>query len=346
MKMHFLTLTGVGAALLSSGVAFADFEAPPRQVTIDARILEIPEQRPWDASVRLFYGKDSNVALVPEFSVYNGDKSSHFFGATLNAEYRVLQTTDWTAGASLVVDRVEYSEGKGASQTDSPDEYNLNTFTPTVFVKRRLSIAGMPTQLSASYGRRKERLELSGLDSTTSLLNFGIQLKPHSNLVLGLNLDRANSNFKESRLAPLLDSRDGHYKSYALSAKYFSNDKQRNIALTYRNGENNTDGSNFEYNFHSWGVRAETHVTGPFWLAAGYYMEDRSYHNGFTAGFVPSPGRTQQDTNELEIQILWQISNDIVADFFYTDVEYDPNSGQPIFEIDREILGFGVTYNF
>lgn len=344
MKGYFLRLGSMGAILLSSGVAFADFEAPPQQVIIDSQILEV-SQRPWDASVRLFYGKDSNVALVPGFSVYNGDKSSHFFGATLNAEYRVVQTRDWTVGASLVVDRVEYTEGKGSGETDSPDEYNLNTFTPTVFVKHRLLVAGFPAQLSASYGRRSERVEL-GLDSTANIVNLGVQLEPLSNLVLGLNFNRADLDFDEMRLAPLLDNRDGHYKSYAASAKYSSDNKHRSVELTYRNGENNTDGRNFEYDFHSWGVRAETHVTGPFWLAVGYSMDDRNYYNGFTSGFVPAPGRTQQDTDELNIQVLWQLSNKIVADFFYTDVEYDPNSGQPIFEIDQEIFGFGVTYNF
>ena len=116
------------------------------------------------------------------------------------------------------------------------------------------------------------------------------------------------------------------------------------VNLGYQYSANDTDGSNFKIDgSHALNVRTETLITGPFWLALQGIFTWEDY-NGFVAGFVTPPGRTDQFLQKYLAELLWVIHEKITVDFFVSHELFETNQVQ--FDSDRTKAGAGATYRF
>ena len=195
----FATLT----SLLCITPVQAAFEAPEQNTIKPAQ-----DVRPWDASIRIFYGRDDNVALVPDVTFYMGKKSSRSYGVSFSGQYRLVQTQDITAGFTANVDRVWYKEGMGPGDNDAPDEYDLETTNPGVFIQRNLFVNGMPAMIGGSFDYRKERLEISNLASTNDRYTLYGALQPHRQVKLNASYSFSEYNSDTNFPSQALNNRD------------------------------------------------------------------------------------------------------------------------------------------
>jgi len=326
------------AALLYSASVPAAFEAPSSGPITDSD----PGPRPWDASVSLSYGRDSNVALVPEISSYTGTKDSGVMAINLSGVYRVVQSVDLTVGLTGAVSRAGYSEGKAPGDLDSPDEYDLTVYNTGIFVQRKLRLWKKPAQLGANYDYNQENLRIEDLASTNQRIGLNGSVQATPRLAFSAAYDYSDFESDTDFPTPSLDSRDAKHQSLSVSAIYRLSGL-RKIILTLANTDNNAEGDNFDYDATVLGVRFETHVTGPVWLALGANMDMRDY-KGFVSGFIPPPGRTDQDVMTYTAQLVWTISRQLSADFYVDQTSYDAN--QLEFEADRSKAGAAVTWKF
>lgn len=328
----------LSAGLLYSASIVAAFEAPSPGPATDSN----PGPRPWDASIRVSYGRDSNVALVPEISSYTGTKDSGVMAINLSGVYRVVQSTDLTVGLTGAVSRAAYSEGKGPGDLDSPDEYDLTVYNSGIFVERHLRLWNRPARLGANYDYNQENLRIDDLASTNHRFGFNGSLQATPRLEILAAYYYSNFESDTEFPTPSLDSRDAKHQSLSVSAVY-SLSALRKIVFTLANSDNNADGDNFDYDATVIGARFETRVSGPVWLALGASKDMRDY-NGFVSGFIPPPGRTDQDVMTYTAQLVWTISRQLSADFYVDQTSYDAN--QLEFEADRSKTGAAITWKF
>ncbi len=328
------------AIFISPGLALADFEGPAQ----GPQEVDVPVQaRPWDLTIRLFAGRDSNVPLAPDQTFINGDRGSMFGGGTIKGTYRLVHSQDWSLGVMASADYLHFEKGKGAGQTDSPDEYQLSVFNPGIFVRRKLKLGAFPASLGLSYDYRRERspIPAGGLDSATLKLDGGIALTHRFRLAA--NATYGHDDFSVAFPDMSLNSRDAKRTAYGLSASYRFPWRQTTVKLNYARAENNAEGRNFDYDGHKYSGRVETRVTGPLWLGLEMGKDSRDY-KGFQSGFIPAPGRTEQDIYQFNGQLLWQLSYHWIVDLFYEESRYRAN--QPQFEAERRKFGLGATYRF
>ena len=115
MRAGSLTVTLI-ACLFTSPV-WAEFESTslePPPGTADA------DQRPWDVSVRAFFGHTDNVQVVPDSTFFTGTSDDEYVGYAVRGVYRPIQNEDLTVGLTGNVSQLFYLDnatGGGARRT-------------------------------------------------------------------------------------------------------------------------------------------------------------------------------------------------------------------------------------
>jgi hypothetical protein len=293
--------------------------------------------RPWDASVRVFFGHNDNVQLVPDATVFNpnGERESAYLGVSLDAAYRFIQTTEWTAGAAMTADRLVYDKGGVRTLTyDPPDWYNLTALQPTLFARRHFQLADMPASAGITYGYRQERLKVhaGGLQSHTVRLDAALATLP--NLTFDASYTYGNDNIDVPFTGTKI--RDAERDVVGLGAVYAWNQGLRKVKVSYSHTDNDADGIDWDYTGNAFKARFETRLTGPFWLGLEASRDKRDYNGGW--------GRTEQEIIRFGAQVLWILDTHWVADVYCDTDRYDANA--PAFETDQTQYGAGITYRF
>ena len=339
------TALGLGAMVAIPLSASADFEGAtfgPASDTLK------PMSKPWDLSLHVFVGKDTNVPLAPDETFFTSEKESPYGGFSATATYRVIDNRDWQVGVSGTAERMNFFESDlppGAFATDeTPSAYNFWVFNASVFADRNLSVAGKPATVGATYSYRQEgmrKVHAGGLDRHSLQLRGTV--KPARDLTMAATINYATSDHEVEFPDPELDQRDGEHINVALSAIRKFNKGRQKASATYAFSKNKSDGRNFEYQGHKISARVETHVYGPVWAGFDVAYDMRDYE-GFQSSWIPSPGRTDQDILTYGAQVLWPITSNITLDITVKHTDYDANIAR--FTTDRTQFGGGVTIRF
>lgn len=332
--------TLVCTILLFAHDAPADFESPSSGATMQS---DSDGGRPWDLSIRAFIGHNNNVQLVPDTTFFTGGNESVYTGVTIKGAYRIIEDREWTVGFTGQLEQLFYlnNDAGGGGRIN---DYNLFTLTPGVFVVRRYELFGLPASTQASYQFRFEEgkdVAAIGLESHTITTITAVMVQP--DLQVTVTSVYGWDDFDVTFPAPGLNDRDADRRAISVAGKYWWDERRRNVSLTYTVAENDSEGQNFDYDSEGINARFETHVQGPLWMAieTGYR---HGVYRGFISGFVPPPGRREQDAYHVGVQGIWVISRVVSVDAFYRFEQYDSNTSQ--FESTVHNAGGGITFRF
>ncbi|MCB2101993.1 MAG: hypothetical protein KDE22_14040 [Rhodobacterales bacterium] len=334
-------LIGLGLVLGPMGPALADFESPaPPKPQADPE----PGKRAWDLSARAFYGKDSNSALVPDVTTYNGHKESENYGLSLQGAYRFYQDRDWSLGATLTVDMLHNTQGKDPGQADAPSEYNLGVINPGLFVRRNFRLDGKPGSFGVSYDFREESWDTHAGHSLSHNVNADANIFLTPEIQVGANLGWGKDDFEVVFANMVLNDRDARRNTAGLFARYWIKPRVSSVTVRYGYAENNAIGTNWQYTGHTLTAQAQGHLAGPVWGEASFSRDTREYPNGYVGAGIPAPGRTAQDIDTFSARVLWVITRDWIADAHYRITNNDATL--PQFTSTRKQVGVGITYKF
>lgn len=299
--------------------------------------------RPWDLTVRAFFGHDTNVGLAPDITGYNGEVKSEAFGAAVQGVYRFIQERDWQLGVTLYAGRVEYTRGHRGTETDAPDEYNTTVLNPGLYARRRIQLGDTEGSLGVSYNFRREWLPLDGGGLIGHSLSANASLSPTRNLTFGVFGEYADENFTVIFPDLALDSRDATRFAVGVSAQLKVNRGRTKISASYSYGENHAEGSNWDNTNNNLELRVQSKLYGPIFadLTVGRYHKD---YDSFVSNFIPAPGRNHQEDNAIDAKLYWAITSHVIADVHFTSHWYLANTSY--FEADRQSYGLGLSYKF
>lgn len=352
--IRYSALACVVAMAATGAWAQSESTAPPPTVNAS------PQGRPWDLSIRAFFGYDSNFAYVADDSYFIGDDDAYFVGTQVNGEYRFLQRKELTAG---VVGRLEakfYPDKQRIAApftaTGDPDDYNLINLGTGLYGQYRFMVRSMPATATLRYDYRQENgkdLPALGLDSHRITTDLSIMPRPDVTVALlyaheWTDFDVTFDNPPTSLPDPVGD-RDADVDRVKLSGKWRFH-PVRTIEVYYQYINNDAVGSNWAYDAHGIGLRLESHLIGPLFGAFQFDYLDRDYGPPFVAGFPfasgapAAAGRTEQDDYHYTGQLLLVVNEHVSLDFFTTFSEYD--GGISDFQVERFTVGFGITYKF
>ena len=333
-----LWFLGVVVALTSS--AWAEFELPSGGRSADT---DTQQRRPWDLSIRTFFGYNDNVQVVPDDSFFSGNSEDFSMGATLTGVYRPIQEDGFVVGLTLQATHLLHLQNTHGGDGSSSD-YDMTTAAPGVFVMFNYEVFDIPVTKTLTYTFRFEEgrdIEAIGLESHAIGVNCALHLRPDFDLILAYvhGWDDYDVTFPD----PELDDRDGQRDSISVTGKYTWDRGLRNVAVTYTFVHNDAEGRNFDYDSHGIRGRIESHLIASLWgaLELGYSYGD---YRGFVSGFVPPPGRERQESLNVSLQLIYVVSEKWSVDFFYQFSQQMANTDQ--FESETHIVGGGVTFRF
>jgi|GEM_PF-2044670 len=329
---------------ISNERAFGELEttSPPPAVQ------QNDQGRPWDLSIRTFFGYNDNVQVVPELPpFFIGDRDSAYGGITVKGAYRFIQTDDWTVGASLVFDQLWYAEEQPkafvATASDAND-YDLSAVQPSLYVDYHFDVMGRKASVGMSYDYRWDDAPIpaTGIQAHTLTFRGSIYVLPQLQVSLSYAHGWDNFDVKWPGTTAL-NERDGERDVFSISAKYSFHGGLRSIKIGYTYYDNDSEGTNFRYDSNGLNVRFESHLIGPLWGAFGFSYS-RGDYGGFTGGGVPAPGRQHQESFVYNLQLIWVINRHWSVDFYYKHSDYRSNLSQ--FEAEVNNVGMGVTFKF
>ncbi len=315
-----------------------------------------PGSRPWDLSIRAFIGYNDNVPLVPHVTGCGTPgggpcaPGSFYGGFSITGNYRLIQTDDWLAGVGLSFDQTAHTKniGPACCTTDGRD-FNLTSLSPSAFARYNFGFAFgrwiMPASAGMTYTFRRDWLPPAheGLfwQSTSNSLQWDLSVDVIRQLRLGLSYSLTFQRFNPN---VTLAARDATAHSVGLSGTYSFQGGLRTITLGYQYGTSDAGSSNFEVqNSHGIKAKFKSHIYGPVWgaLEVGSTWEN---YKGFTAGFIPAPGREWARVEDYGVFLYYVFTPHIQLDLFYKYTGWVSNQRQ--FEAHRNNGGTGVTYKF
>lgn len=330
---------GLAATLLLGAVAEAEFEAPGPSPVFDK---PTQDGRDWTASMRGYAGYGANAALVGDTDPYFiGDKGAAFVGATLQGSKILTRGPNWKLGVSGRVDGIAYFDGDDPARLD---EYDMYAVGGAVFATRDFKVQDRPARAMIAYDYRKEDdndVEAIGLDVHRVVGRLAVAVSGVTTVDATVTV--SNENYGVDFPDPTLDDRDSTRVTVGLGASFALMRGRAQADVHYRYTDNDADGWNWEYDAHQVKAAVAAHLTGDLYGRASLALECRDY-NGYKSGFIPAPGRTEQDVAVLELQLLKRLNDRVDLDAYVRHEQYDSNSSW--FEGDDTRVGVGVGYRF
>ena len=303
------------------------------------------EDKPWDASIRLFVGYNDNVPLVPDNSFFVGDEDDIYGGVILSGVYRAYQKDGLTIGVNGMFEAIGYAGiGQSPAGSDETDDYNMWVATPGVFVSYRHDKFKVPMTHTLAYDFRWEeggQIAAIGRDSHTFRLINTFHVR--SDLDINFRYEHGFDDFSVTFPNPQLDDRDANWYTLRGGVKYWWYRLLRNVEVYYEYLNNNAEGRNFRFDSHEIRGRLESHLWGPIWgaLDVGYRYGN---YDGFVSGFIPPPGRDYQHFFDIGGQLAMYLRRNVTLDIYYKFTAVYSN--QPQFETDAHNVGVGITFSF
>lgn len=296
-----------------------------------------------DAVVRVGIGRDSNVELWPDqmsFNLPNDDtRRSTFLTGALDATFRHQINPLFIVGAGLRVDGTMFLDDIPLSlQPDygNFDDFDLIVVNPTVFTSTVLD--GVDVRLN--YGFRFEdgrNVHAMGLNSH----EIGIALSRDVSANWRIRGGASNAwNDFHIVFPDSVNDRDGTLTSFNAGADYYIGGGQTVLSATANAAINNSDGRNWKYAAYGATLGVRTVVMPRLFASGSVGYEQRDYH-GFDAGFIPPPGRQEENIFSANAKLVYAIDEQFSADAYVKYSTYDSN--MPQFEGDQTIVGAGVT---
>ena len=337
MKRH-VVLVMIGS-LFAAPIVQAGFESPdPQSVSPEPDL-----GRAWQLTARAFFGYNDNVQVVPDTTFFTGDESDAFAGVSVSGTYRIHQGEFLSLFAVGEISQLLYL-GNPAGGGGTTDDYDLTVLSPGLLAIVPHSVGGYEASASLRYSFRHEAgrdVAAIGLSSHSIALTESIAINQQTSVTAGLSF--GIDNYEVDFPTPATDDRDADRFGLTLGIKHRWDNNRRNASFQYAFTDHDAEGSNFDYDAHAFTGRFETHLLGPLWGAAelGYSLGD---YNGFTSGFIPAPGRTEQDNLNFALQFIYVIDAKWSVDFSYRFTSYESN--QPQFESEVNQFAIGLTYKF
>lgn len=333
------------SALIASlaSVAQAGFESPARTPSTKPAP---GDQRNWDFSIRPFIGFDSNVQLVPDESLFDGDQSSFMGGLSANGRVQRRIEEKWTLGAGIAVQQIWYSEeqsDRDPAVNNDHDEYDLLVVQPVLSLGYQDTFTGKPVSVTSTYTIRGENGEVSaiGLDAHTLGLSASVEAIPNLSVSLGYSHAWTDHDvdFGADEDA---NGRDSKRHSVSLSARYRWDGNRRSVGLGYGFSHNDADGDNFDSDSHSLSAEISSHLIAALWGRVQFSVQFADY-DGPGFGFIDE-NRKNQQVFGTGVALIWVFTQRISADVFFQRQDTDSNAAN--YRSDRNHVGGGVTYRF
>lgn len=312
---------------------YAEFEAS----TAPLKTPDPRSARNWDLSIRSTYGLNDNVQIAPESTFYVGDNTGRFFSLGAYGTYRFINSREWLVYFSGSLDQL-WNNGH-----EDGSEYDQITVHPSINAAYRYSLAGIPSVARASFDHRYEYGEVDAIGLNANTIRIGHDMMLAPDLVFSLDYSRGWEEFRVDFPMPNLDDRDATTMRYRAGISYRWNQGRQMISAGYSYLDNKAKGSNYEFDADIFDAEFKTHIEGPVWARLGMSRQDSDY-NGFVSGFIPAPGRTEQDTSNYSLQLMYLLDKSWTLDAFYTYQDLESNQAE--FESDVTKYGIGVTYRF
>lgn len=325
--------------LLTAAAASAGFEVPD---SLDYTPSD-DSARAWELTARGFFGYNDNVPIVPESTFFTGKQSDTFAGVSLLGSYRLYQDDAFVLYALGEVSTLLHL-GNARGGGGSTDDYDLFVLSPGLRAEVPHQLGGYDATAAFQYTFRHEAgrdVAAIGLSSHSFSLSesvaFNRQTSVTASVAHGIDL------YEVSFATPATDDRDANRTNASLGVKHRWDNNRRNVSLVYSFTHHNAEGSNFDYNAHQVTGRFETHLIGGLWGAAelGY---GHSNYNGFVSGFIPAPGRREQESVNAALQLIYVIDAQWSIDLSYHHADYTSN--QPQFEAQVNRFAVGLNYKF
>lgn len=329
----------LGATVVPAG---ADYEVPsapaPSSGLGDAA-------RPWDLSTRAFIGHNDNVNLVPETTFFVGETDSLYTGLTVDGEYRYQVNEQLTIRPRMRFDQLWHKETQPMTPgpNDDANEYDLTVLHPSVTAEYSFQLANRPSTFNAGYDFRSEDAPISAIGLKSHALRAKMATMVCPDLELSAGYAHAADDYSVTFPDPDLNDRDAKRNIVTAGGKYWSNQRLSSIGLTYQFTDSDSEGSNFQYFSNGIIGRVESQLIGPLFgaLQMGYSHYD---YDGFISGFIPAPGRKEQDIYANSLQLVWVLTRNLQIDVYWNHKEYEANISQ--FNANVDDLGLGIMARF
>lgn len=339
--MQKLVACGAFMALsLAASQAFAGFESPSAGANLGDPSDPFDA---FDAVIRVGYGLDDNVELwADELSFVVPDdrtRESTFLTGTLDATFRHQISPLFTIGAALRVDGTMFLDDiPAALQPDygNFDDFDLIVVNPSVFASA--VVDGVDVRVS--YGFRFEDgrdVHAMGLNGHQVGVELSRDVSPSWRVRGGVT---HSWNDFHIVFPDAVNDRDGTLTSLNAGADYYIDGGYTVLSATVKFAVNDSDGRNWRYSSYGASLGART-VIMPGLFASGEVGYERRDYRGFDAGFIPPPGREEQEIFTAKAKLVYAIDERFSADIHVNYSTYDSN--MPQFEGDQTIVGVGLT---
>lgn len=339
--MHkFAIASAVVITTLATSQAFAGFEGPSAGPNLGDPSEPFDN---FDAVVRVGLGQNDNVMLwADELSFVPPDsrtRESTFLTGTLDAAFRHQINPLFVVGAALRVDGTTYLED--IPPTLQPDYGNFDDFdlvvvNPTLFANVLLD--GVDARFA--YGFRFEDgrdVHAIGLNSHQLSVDLSRDLSASWRIRAGIS--HAWNDHHIVFPDPVND-RDGTLTSFNAGTDYYIGGGTTVLSATVNAAVNDSDGRNWKYAAYGATLGARTVVIPGLFASGNIGYEQRDYR-GFEAGFIPPPGRQEENIFSANAKLVYAINERFSADIHVNYSTYDSN--MPQFEGDQTTIGAGVS---
>jgi len=314
----------------------------PAAVRGETSLFDVDNGIPlWELRLRPVIGYDDNVPFAPRQTFYvNAEKESPFASLMVDGLARLIRTKDTQIGAGLAFQKLWFLDRESDSSGD-PNDYDLTVLSPRVFIRRRFDGLGRPAEAGFTYAYRHEWVQIrNGSFSRSHHLTWDVTTEVMKNLELSADYRASFWDYFHERLTPGLHDKDGTTQNVGASAKLYFNERRSSFLARYDYTNEDTHGRDFKWYGNKITGRLESKIINRLSGAVQASWQDRNYH-GYTAGFIPAPGRKSLEVTECLAQLVYGLAPGVSLDVFAAHTEWQSNSA--FWDADRFRVGAGLT---